>query len=93
MTTMAIRKDLFCLLMLVLGSGFGSVNAGQLNNLNSISTCEGCDPSGQTASVPPDVGPGLDGMYVNLVQSVEGIRWKKRKLSLESRDTAPICCT
>jgi len=65
----------------------GPVNASPFKD-----TCTPCNPHGETSLMPPAVGSALDGLYVDLVNSVQGIHFKRdQDQSLHQRPNA-FCC-
>ncbi|KAI8939009.1 hypothetical protein NX059_004851 [Plenodomus lindquistii] len=51
--------------------------------------CEPCQPQGATGTKPPAVGSGLSSLYVDVLNSVRGINFKR---SIESRAEEGFCC-
>ena len=60
-----------------------------LSNAND-DPCEPCQPLGATVSSPPAVGPSLSTLYVDVLNSVRGIKFNKR--SVQIRAEKGFCC-
>lgn len=52
--------------------------------------CEPCQPQGATGTTPPAVGSGLSSLYVDVLDSVKGIGFRRR--FIESRADQGFCC-
>ncbi|KAJ4311140.1 hypothetical protein N0V94_008094 [Neodidymelliopsis sp. IMI 364377] len=68
------------------GSPFEALEAKASND----NPCEPCQPSGATGNDPPAVGSDLSSLYVNVLNSVQGISFSKRSLS--DRADSGFCC-
>lgn len=55
--------------------------------------CKPCNPSGAKNDSPPAVGPGLSSMYIQLLDSVKGIHFKRSEDSIMVEGRASgLCC-
>lgn len=70
------------------GSPFQALEA-QASNDNP---CEPCQPSGATGTDPPAVGSDLSGLYVDVLNSVQGISFSKRNGMTVRAATSGFCC-
>lgn len=68
------------------GSPFQALEA----QASSDNPCEPCQPSGATGTNPPAVGSDLSSLYVNVLNSVQGISFSKRGLT--ARADSGFCC-
>jgi hypothetical protein len=68
------------------GSPFEALEAKASND----NPCEPCQPSGATGNDPPAVGSDLSSLYLNVLNSVQGISFSKRSLS--ERASSGFCC-
>lgn len=58
---------------------------------SSDNPCEPCQPSGATGTNPPAVGSDLSSLYVDVLNSVQGISFSKRSLTARA-STSGFCC-
>jgi len=54
--------------------------------------CKPCAPEGATGTDIPDIGSDLKSMYIDLLDSVKGIHFKKREAKSVVRGDAGFCC-
>ncbi|KAJ4356979.1 hypothetical protein N0V95_002851 [Ascochyta clinopodiicola] len=69
------------------GSPFQALEA----QASSDNPCEPCQPSGATGTDPPAVGSDLSSLYVNVLNSVQGISFSKRGLTARAANSG-FCC-
>ncbi|KAF9696320.1 hypothetical protein EKO04_005329 [Ascochyta lentis] len=69
------------------GSPFEALEA----RASSDNPCKPCQPSGATGTNPPAVGSDLSSLYVNVLNSVQGISFSKRGLTARAA-TSGFCC-
>lgn len=69
------------------GSPFEALEA----QASSDNPCEPCQPSGATGTNPPAVGSDLSSLYVDVLNSVQGIYFSKRGLTARAT-TSGFCC-
>jgi hypothetical protein len=70
------------------GSSFQALEA----QASSDNPCEPCQPSGATGTDPPAVGSDLSSLYVDVLNSVQGISFSKRDGMTARAATSGFCC-
>jgi len=61
-----------------------------LSKATNDDPCEPCQPQGATGTTPPTVGSGLSSLYIDVLDSVKGISFRKRYIDLRAEQG--FCC-
>jgi hypothetical protein len=71
---------------------FVAIACATTSENTSVDECTPCNPQGATSKEPPSIGPELDSLYVDILNSIKDIHFRKRWEDTVVRLTDAFCC-